>query len=151
MGFCMHAWRLIGERRIAGERNRVRRPRSTAGGAPRPSRLFLLLVAAVQIAQGSTEGLLDREVSFDIPPGSLELALLRWSAEAHVPIALDARLAAHLKSPGLAGRLRVGAALAALLRDSGLAYITVGETVTVMRAPDPPKPAEKKAPFPSQR
>ncbi len=79
-------------------------------------------------------GALDREVEFHIDGGSLEFALIQLSQQASLPIALKAHAADNLKSSGLAGRLTVGTALTTLLLNSGLSYIAIGDSVTVLQS-----------------
>jgi hypothetical protein len=80
-----------------------------------------------------------REVEFHIARGSLASALLQFSAQAGVPVTLDARSAINLNSPGLSGRQAVGTALELLLLNSGLSYTIVGDTVTIIRIAAAPK------------
>ena len=74
---------------------------------------------------------LDRTVEFHIPAQPLDSALLEFSKQAQVPVAVNAGLLRSKKSPTVNGSLVASAALSELLVDSGLEYGTVGGTVTV--------------------
>jgi hypothetical protein len=74
---------------------------------------------------------LDREVEFHIAAQRLDSALLEYSTQAHVQLAVAAKTVGELRTGGLNGRLTAGAALTVLLRDTGLVYTAVGHTVTV--------------------
>ena len=76
---------------------------------------------------------LETEVDFHISAGLLADALLQFSTQANVQIAVAPHVSANLHSPGLNGRLPVTLALKKLLRNSGLAYQTVGDTVTIVQ------------------
>jgi hypothetical protein len=96
-------------------------------------------VVSVEPAHGNPNAAMTREVDFHISQGSLAHALLQFSAQAGVPISLDAGSAIHLNTPGLTGRQPAGTALQTLLRNSGLSYTIVGDTVTVIRIASAPK------------
>jgi outer membrane receptor protein involved in Fe transport len=76
---------------------------------------------------------LDRTVAFRIPSQPLDSALIEFSRQADVQLAIDAAALDRIQAPELEGILPVGAALAKLLSRSGLAYSTVGATVTIRR------------------
>lgn len=88
---------------------------------------------------------LNREVEFHIAAQPLETALLQFSQQANTPVAVDARLLASLRTSGLHGKRLASIALAILLRDSGLTYTIVGNTVTVLPnvAPKPKPPVRQ--------
>jgi iron complex outermembrane receptor protein len=72
---------------------------------------MLATVTSISVsAQGRT---------FDIPAGPLNPALTRFAQEAGVSIALDARQAANVRSPGLRGTYGVEEGFAALLAGTG--------------------------------
>lgn len=88
----------------------------------------LLLAASAALAGNS---LLDRSVRFEIPAQSLESALLEFSKQAQVAVFLNSTTLDNLTAPSVVGVLPAATALAQLLGDSGLAYETVGDTITV--------------------
>jgi hypothetical protein len=110
-----------------------------------PISTLLLCTFALLGTSWARAGTMDREVEFHTSEGPLESALLQLSKQANVPLTLAAYATGELRTPGLAGRLAVRVALEMLLRDSGLSYATMGDTVTITRSPaapsDPPNPA----------
>ena len=90
-------------------------------------------------------GPLENEVDFHISAGLLADALLEFSTQANVQIAVAPHATANLHTPGLNGHLSVSLALEKLLRNSGLAYQTVGETVTIVPSASGPRVSERSA------
>jgi iron complex outermembrane recepter protein len=89
--------------------------------------LLTLQAIAVQAAS------LDRPIAFSIPAQPLDGALLEFSRQADVQLAVDAREVDNIQAPELKGTLTAGVALRRLLSSSGFKYYTVGNTVTVRR------------------
>ena len=87
-----------------------------------------------------------REVEFHISQGTLAHALLQFSAQAGVPVSLDAGSAVNLSTSGLTGRRAISTALEELLRNSGLSYTIVGDTVTIIRIAGAAKPTDPDSP-----
>jgi hypothetical protein len=90
-----------------------------------------------------------REVEFHISQGPLAHALLQFSSQAGLPVSLDAGSANNLTTAGLSGRRTIGAALETLLKNSGLSYKIVGDTVTIIHigaATNPLVPASSQLP-----
>lgn len=76
---------------------------------------------------------LDRQVAFSIPSQPLDGALLEFSRQADIQLALDADELDRIQAPELKGTLAASVALRRLLSSSGYRYYTVGNTVTVRR------------------
>ena len=95
---------------------------------------ILYLVWALSCCRIAGAGPLETEVEFHISAGLLADALLQFSTQANVPLAVAPHATANLRTPGLNGRLPVSLALEKLLRNSGLAYQTVGNTVTIVQS-----------------
>jgi len=91
------------------------------------SALLALSATAVQAAS------LDRQVAFSIPSQPLDGALLEFSRQADIQLALDANELDNIQAPELKGTLAASVALRRLLSSSGFKYYTVGNTVTVRR------------------
>jgi hypothetical protein len=94
---------------------------------------LLYLAWALSHSVVAWTGPLDNQVEFHISAGSLADALIEFSTQANIQVALAAHATANLRSPGLTGRLPVTVALETLLRNSGLSYQTVGDTVTIVQ------------------
>lgn len=77
---------------------------------------------------------LNREVAFNIPSQPLDAALIEFSRQADVQLAISAASLERIQSPGLNGTLAAGTALTRLLSQTSLAFYTVGSTVTVAPA-----------------
>jgi len=74
---------------------------------------------------------LDKEVIFHIGPRPLESALLEFSREADVQVAMASASIRNVQVAGVEGKYPIGTALVILLRGSGLSYAVVGSTLTV--------------------
>ena len=74
---------------------------------------------------------LDRTVDFHIPAQPLDGALLEFSRQAHIQLAINAGSLRTVEAPSVNGTLPASTALAELLVHSGLEYDTVGSTVTI--------------------
>src|SRR5689334_14201289 len=113
------------EARLTGTRQR----RSAHFAEFRGSRLVSLIATGFIVAICLTynpalaaDPVLSKEVTFDIAPQPLDSALLEFSKQAGVQVMLAAHSIGHQTTQGLKGKLVVSTALAALLRDTGLAY-----------------------------
>ncbi len=74
---------------------------------------------------------------FDIPPQSLDTALVAFGEATGLQLFVDATLTRDRRSPGVSGHMDREQALARLLAGSGLAYrFTEGNTLTLLPAPD---------------
>lgn len=87
---------------------------------------------------------LDETINFHISSQPLDTALLEFSRQAHIQLAINAGSLRQIMAPTINGQKVAGAALTELLVDSGLGYGTVGHTVTVA-----PKTAEESAAEPA--
>lgn len=92
----------------------------------------IVTLLILSLWQSVYAGDLGRVVEFHIAAQALDTALLEFSKQADTPIAVSAPAVDKLRTSGLQGKLSVRVALETLLRDSGLSYITVGDTLTVI-------------------
>lgn len=76
---------------------------------------------------------LDRTVNFNIPEQPLEAALFSLCKQAHVELLISPDAANERVVPALTGPLSTRAALNMLLRNTGLNYTEVGDTINVGR------------------
>ncbi len=90
---------------------------------------LILLWARLNCAEAASG--LDRDVTLNIEPQSLETALLQFSKQSGVRIMLASSSAGNHTSPGVSGTLRASVALTTLLDDSGLGYKEDGDDVLV--------------------
>jgi outer membrane receptor protein involved in Fe transport len=97
--------------------------------------LAVLSTAVLLFATAPIEAatFLDRQVTFWIPSQPLDSALIEFSRQAGVQVAVDASLLGRIQAPELNGTLQAGVALTRLLGRSGLVYSAVGNTVTIRR------------------
>lgn len=102
---------------------------------------FLYVAWALSQPLAASAGPLDSEVDFHISAGSLADALIQFSTQANIQVAVAAHATANLHSPGLTGRLPVAVALGTLLRSSGLSYQAAGDTVTIVQTATRSPPA----------
>ena len=88
----------------------------------------------------------DREISFNIAPEPLAVALLDFAEAAKIQVVTAGADLQQYRTNGLTGRYSVRAALQALLNGTGLAFREVGTgTVSIERSEQPtaaPKPAD---------
>ena len=100
---------------------------------PSPSRDRILFASLASFLLHSSWAAVDlnRIVDFHIPAQPLDMALLEFSKQAHVQLAVNASSLKKIKSPKIDGPLVASAALSELLLHSGLEYNTIGSTVTV--------------------
>lgn len=98
---------------------------------------IICVVAAVGLAGSPSLGAIDhylakfeREVAFDIAAGSLESALIAFSRQSQLQVVISAPVA-QIAVPAVEGRRNPREVLMILLRDTGLTFSVVGETVTV--------------------
>jgi iron complex outermembrane receptor protein len=94
--------------------------------------IALLCLSATSLSYSSD---LDKEVNFHIGPRPLESALLEFSREADVQVAMASASIRDVKVAGVQGKYPIGTALVILLRGSGLSYTVVGSTLTVTEVP----------------
>jgi hypothetical protein len=113
---------------------RTETPGSTVG-----RRLIARIAAVVTMTfavsfpgSGAAAADLDTEVVFHIAAQRLDNALLEFSKQANTPVAFAARSIGTLRTPGLNGKFPSRLALTVLLCNSGLAYVQVGDTITVV-------------------
>jgi secretin/TonB-like protein len=92
---------------------------------------FATLVAGMAAYAGDT---LDRQVSFNIAPAALAAALVQYSLQSGVQVAVADSDVANLHSDGLTGSYAAHDALAQLLRGSGLEFSRVGESTVAIRS-----------------
>ncbi len=96
-----------------------------------------MMLAAAALAAGMVahaDGALDREMTFNIAPASLAAALVQYSLQSGVQVAVADSVVASLHSEGLTGSYPAQDALAQLLRGSGLEFSRVGESTLAIRA-----------------
>ncbi len=74
---------------------------------------------------------LDQTINFHIASQPLDTALLEFSKQAQIQLAINAGSLRQITAPTINGQKVAGAALTELLVDTGLGYGTVGHTVTV--------------------
>jgi hypothetical protein len=79
------------------------------------------------------DDILDRGVLFNVPPAPLGNALVDFSAQSGVQVAVADSDVAQVKSGGVTGVYPVREALAILLRGTGLEYSRVGEKTVAIR------------------
>jgi iron complex outermembrane receptor protein len=77
---------------------------------------------------------LEKEVAFHIAPQQLESALLEFSRQADVQVAVASDSVRNVEVRGIEGKLTAIRALSLLLRDSGFSYSLLGDTVMVTRS-----------------
>lgn len=90
--------------------------------------IAMLCLSAASLTWSSD---LDKEVIFHIGPRPLESALLEFSREADVQVAMASASIRDVQVAGVEGKYAIGTALVILLRGSGLSYAVVGSTLTV--------------------
>jgi len=95
------------------------------------SALLATAPAAAQAARQAQE-----PISFDIPAGSLESALVEFSNASGVTVSFTPDVVRGLESGGLAGRHTPREALRRLLEGTGLAARLANGSATVVRAPE---------------
>lgn len=108
--------------------------------------IFALLIAlclAAEISAALAAADLDKQVTFHIAPQPLESALLEFSRQADIQVAIASAAVGNHHVAGIHGRLPVGHALFTLLNGSGLSYAVTGNTVTVTRAVSKAAPADR--------
>lgn len=93
----------------------------------------MLAACALLLGHLAVASVLDREVLFDISPGSLEAALLQLSRQAHVQIAAASSEVTEVTVNEVKGKFTTRTALTVLLRNTGLTFTTVGSTVIIER------------------
>lgn len=93
----------------------------------------LLLSGAAALAADASS------VRFDIPPQSLESALLSFSAQAGVQLVVANETIKGMKTPGIQGEYSANNALELLLKGSGLTYRVTDEKTIAIGNPDKAK------------
>lgn len=93
---------------------------------------LLLVIALLPAAFGNQPAppKLEQEVSFHIPTGSLESALIQFSRQAELQVVVAVPVS-RVTVPELSGRFIASDALLRLLQGTGLVYTVVGNTVTI--------------------
>ena len=94
--------------------------------------LLAVCVTPMQLARA--DALLDKRVHFEIAAVPLSNALVQFSAQSGVQVAVADADVAHLQSQGLNGDHSVQEALGDLLRGSGLSFSRVGATMVAIRS-----------------
>ena len=119
------------------------RAKSRRGASQNRALLATALMFASTLAMSDAP--LDQKVRYTIAPGTpLEDALIQWGAQSGVQILINSATVTSVHTAGIEGTQPAAAALATLLKDSGLSYTWVGKTVHVVsvedtRAAAPPK------------
>lgn len=108
-------------------------PRGHVTSSPslRPCQLAAIACAFCVAFPALAAGLLDREVTVDIPAQPLSQALAQLARQASMPIDVSGVGVAGRYTKGLKGKLRADIALARLLRGSGLSFHVTGNVVTI--------------------
>lgn len=78
---------------------------------------------------------------FDLPPQNLATGLIEFALQAHITLVVDDPLVTGLYSQPVNGRLSVDAALAQLLKDTGLSFNFDAQNNTYLLHKNPPTPA----------
>ena len=90
-------------------------------------------------------------VTFDLPPGSLNGALLKYAEQAHRQVLFNADLVAGLTTPGLKGTFAEDEALARLLAGSGIAFDHTRPGVIVLKpSARPVRPTDEPVAAPAE-
>ena len=116
---------------------RARRPSSTARSRWNQVVWSTAVIAStVPFADARAEVSVDmnREVAFSIPSQPLDAALIEFSRQADVQLAISAPALQYIQSPGIKGKLPANTALSKLLSQTELKFYTVGNTVAVAPA-----------------
>jgi hypothetical protein len=90
------------------------------------------IAAAPARADEQSISRLAQEVTFHIEKGPVEFALIQFSRQADVQVVLASNAALNVTASPVIGRFAADAALAGLLKGTGLVYVIVGNTVTVV-------------------
>jgi hypothetical protein len=111
----------------------------------RPTTVVLIALLGMVCTGRLSAADLDSEVMFHIPAQRLDNALLEFSKQANTPVAFAARSIGTLRTAGLMGKYPSRRALSVLLCNSGLRYLQVGETITVVpdRCHQQPRPCSE--------
>ncbi len=117
----------------------------------RPSALPLIALAVSHALQAAEPSASRADIrNYQIPPGSLDRALVDFSVASGVQVAADGGLTSGLESPGVTGRHTPQQALQKLLADTGVSpRATANGTVTLEKKPAsaaPPPPAKPHEP-----
>ena len=96
-----------------------------------PMMILITTLAGSAVAPALAAADLDKTVDFHIPAQPLDSALLEFSKQAHVQLAVNSHSVGRMSAPSVDGPLVASAALSELLQHSGLEFVTVGNTVTV--------------------
>src|SRR4051812_20803063 len=83
-------------------------------------RIGSAIVLGVLAGTASAAASLDQQVTFSIPAQPLDKALLEFSRQADIQMAIDAASLDRIQAPNLTGRLTASVALSRLLQQSGL-------------------------------
>jgi hypothetical protein len=113
--------------------------RARTAASCRSLRLWPIALAAVVasvtwLATAHADDVLDRGVQFHISPAPLATALIEFSTQSGVQVAVADADVAQRRSGGVSGTLPVGSALSELLRGTGLEYSRVGTETVAIRA-----------------
>jgi len=98
---------------------------------PTPLMILITTITGAAVAPALAAADLDQTVDFHIAAQPLDSALLEFSKQAHVQLAVNSHWVGKMSAPSVDGPFVASAALTQLLRDSGLEYVTIGNTVTV--------------------
>ena len=101
-----------------------------------PIALAAIVASATLLATARADDVLDRAVQFHISPSPLASALIEFSTQSGLQVAVADADVARLRSGGMTGTSPIGSALSELLRGTGLEFARVGtETVAIRAAP----------------
>jgi hypothetical protein len=97
--------------------------------------LWPALVLLIGWAVGArADDALEKTARFEITPAPLANALVQFSAQSGIQVAIADADVAHLQSKGLRGEYSARDALQALLQNTGLSFAPVGATAVAIRA-----------------
>jgi hypothetical protein len=96
--------------------------------------LAAFVVAMAWLATARADDILDRAVSFHISASPLASALLEFSTQSGMQVAVADADVSHLNSNGVNGTLPIRAALSLLLHGTGLEFARVGVETLAIRA-----------------
>ncbi len=116
---------------------------------PRTHRIAFALLAlfTAWIAPARADEVLDRSVRFDIPAAPLASALIEFSTQSGIQVAVADKDVAHLQSKAVAGEYPIHQVLDMLLHGTSLEYSRIGASTVAIRSAAS-GPAEPQAQFP---
>src|SRR5215469_10977632 len=115
-------------------------PRFVGRGLKRKT-ISSLIVVALLLTPVATQAGTARTLHSAIPPQALRTALAAWAAQTHLQVVYLSSVVREQQSPGASSGLAADAALAQLLRGSGLQFEFLSPELVRVRAPPAAAPA----------